>query len=166
MSLIFTPFRLPQRHFVRYSHFSTAGGNIMIIIKKYPNRRLYDTSQSQYVNLDYIKALINERQEFKVIDSKSEDDITKSLLLQIISESEANENQSLLTNSLLKQLIRYYDTDMQDFLRQYLEQSLVTFIEQQDQVQGMMKNMMDNTPFGMFNKIIEQNMDAWKKNQK
>jgi len=71
-----------------------------------------------------------------------------------------------LTNSLLKQLIRYYDTDMQDFLRQYLEQSLVTFIEQQDQVQGMMKNMMDNTPFGMFNKIIEQNMDAWKKNQK
>ena len=138
----------------------------MIIIKKYPNRRLYDTSQSQYVNLDYIKALINERQSFKVIDSKSEDDITKSLLLQIISESEANENQSLLTNSLLKQLIRYYDTDMQDFLRQYLEQSLVTFIEQQDQVQGMMKNMMDNTPFGMFNKIIEQNMDAWKKNQK
>ena len=138
----------------------------MIINKKYPNRRLYDTSQSQYVNLDYIKALINERQEFKVIDSKSEDDITKSLLLQIISESEANENQSLLTNSLLKQLIRYYDTDMQDFLRQYLEQSLVTFIEQQDQVQGMMKNMMDNTPFGMFNKIIEQNMDAWKKNQK
>ncbi|OFC69668.1 polyhydroxyalkanoate synthesis repressor PhaR [Alteromonas confluentis] len=138
----------------------------MIIIKKYPNRRLYDTSQSQYVNLDYIKTLINERQEFKVIDSKTEDDITKSLLLQIISESEANENQSLLTNTLLKQLIRYYDTDMQYFLRQYLEQSLVAFIEQHDQVQGVMKNMMDNTPFGMFNKMIEQNMEAWKKSQK
>lgn len=138
----------------------------MIIIKKYPNRRLYDTSQSQYVNLDYIKALINERQEFKVIDSKTEDDITKSLLLQIISESEANENQSLLTNTLLKQLIRYYDTDMQYFLRQYLEQSLVAFIEQHDQVQGVVKNMMDNTPFGMFNKMVEQNMDAWKKSQK
>ncbi len=138
----------------------------MIIIKKYPNRRLYDTSQSQYVNLDYIKTLINERQEFKVIDSKTEDDITKSLLLQIISESEANENQSLLTNTLLKQLIRYYDTDMQYFLRQYLEQSLVAFIEQHDQVQGVMKNMMDNTPFGMFNKMVEQNMEAWKKSQK
>ena len=138
----------------------------MIIIKKYPNRRLYDTSQSQYVNLDYIKTLINERQEFKVIDSKTEDDITKSLLLQIISESEANENQSLLTHTLLKQLIRYYDTDMQYFLRQYLEQSLVAFIEQHDQVQGVMKNMMDNTPFGMFNKMIEQNMEAWKKSQK
>ena len=138
----------------------------MIIIKKYPNRRLYDTSQSQYVNLDYIKTLISERQEFKVIDSKTEDDITKSLLLQIISESEANENQSLLTNTLLKQLIRYYDTDMQYFLRQYLEQSLVAFIEQHDQVQGVMKNMMDNTPFGMFNKMVEQNMEAWKKSQK
>ncbi len=138
----------------------------MIIIKKYPNRRLYDTSKSQYVNLDYIKTLIDERQEFKVIDSKTEDDITKSLLLQIISESEANENQSLLTNTLLKQLIRYYDTDMQYFLRQYLEQSLVAFIEQHDQVQGVMKNMMDNTPFGMFNKMVEQNMEAWKKSQK
>mgnify|MGYP001446848497 CR=1 FL=1 len=138
----------------------------MIIIKKYPNRRLYDTSQSQYVNLDYIKALINERQEFKVIDSKSEDDITKSILLQIISESETNDNQSLLTNSLLKQLIRFYDSDMQFFVRQYLEQSLVSFIEQQDKMQGMMKNMVETSPFGMFNKIIEQNMDAWKKNQK
>ena len=115
----------------------------MITIKKYPNRRLYDTSQSQYVNLDYIKHLIDERKDFTVIDSKSEDDITKTILLQIISESEANENQSLLTNTLLKQLIRYYDTDMEVFVRQYLEQSLVHFIEQQDQMQGVMKNMMD-----------------------
>lgn len=138
----------------------------MITIKKYPNRRLYDTSSSQYVNLEYIKGLINDREEFKVIDSKSEDDITKSLLLQIISESEADKNQSLLTNSLLKQLIRYYDTDMQPSVRQYLEQSLLTFIEQQDQAQGLMKNMMENSPFGMFNKMVEQNMEAWKKNQK
>lgn len=138
----------------------------MITIKKYPNRRLYDTSSSQYVNLEYIKGLINDREEFKVIDSKTEDDITKSLLLQIISESEADKNQSLLTNSLLKQLIRYYDTDMQPSVRQYLEQSLLTFIEQQDQAQGLMKNMMENSPFGMFNKMVEQNMEAWKKNQK
>ena len=79
----------------------------MIIIKKYPNRRLYDTSRSQYVNLDYIKTLIEDSKEFQVIDSKSEADITKSILLQIISESETNDNQSLLTNSLLKQLIRF-----------------------------------------------------------
>ena len=133
----------------------------MITIKKYPNRRLYDTSQSQYVNLDYIKHLIDERKDFTVIDSKSEDDITKTILLQIISESEANENQSLLTNTLLKQLIRYYDTEMEVFVRQYLEQSLVHFIEQQDQMQGVMKNMMDNNPFNVFNKMMEQNMTMW-----
>lgn len=137
----------------------------MIIIKKYPNRRLYDTSRSQYVNLDYIKTLIEDGKEFQVIDSKSEDDITKSILLQIISESETNDNQSLLTNSLLKQLIRFYDSDMQFFVRQYLEQSLVSFIEQQDKMQGMMKNMVETSPFGMFNKMMEQNLEAWKRSQ-
>ena len=127
---------------------------------------MYDTSRSQYVNLDYIKSLINKRDEFRVIDSKTEEDLTKSILLQIISESETNENQSLLTNSLLKQLIRFYDSDMQAFVRQYLEQSIVSFIEQQDKVQGMMKNMVETSPFGMFNKMMEQNMDAWMKSTK
>ena len=127
---------------------------------------MYDTSRSQYVNLDYIKSLINQRDEFRVIDSKTEEDLTKSILLQIISESETNENQSLLTNSLLKQLIRFYDSDMQAFVRQYLEQSIVSFIEQQDKVQGMMKNMVETSPFGMFNKMMEQNMDAWMKSTK
>lgn len=135
----------------------------MITIKKYPNRRLYDTSSSQYVNLEYIKGLINDREEFKVIDSKTEDDITKSLLLQIISESEADKNQSLLTNSLLKQLIRYYDTDMQPSVRQYLEQSLLTFIEQQDQAQGLMKNMMENSPFVCSTKWLNR---IWKPGRK
>ena len=137
----------------------------MIIIKKYPNRRFYDTSRSQYVNLDYIKTLIEDSKEFQVIDSKSEDDITKSILLQIISESETNDNQSLLTNWLLKKLIRFYDSDMQFFVRQYLEQSLVSFIEQQDKMQGMMKNMVETSPFGMFNKMMEQNLEAWKRSQ-
>lgn len=134
----------------------------MIIIKKYPNRRLYDTAQSQYVNLDYIKQLIEQREEFMVIDSKTKDDITKTILLQIISESETSDGQSLLTNSLLKQLIRFYDTDMQLYVRQYLEQSLLQFIEQQDKMQGMMQNMMDSNPFSMFSKMMEKNMDMWK----
>lgn len=138
----------------------------MITIKKYPNRRLYDTSRSQYVNLDYIKTLIQEREEFAVVDSKTNEDITKTILLQIISESETNDHQSLLTNSLLKQLIRFYDSDMQVFVRQYLEQSLLSFIEQQDQFQSMMKNMVDTSPLGMFSKMMEQNLDAWNKTNK
>lgn len=133
----------------------------MITIKKYPNRRLYNTSTSQYINLDGIKTLVNERLEFQVLDSKSGDDVTKSILLQIISESESNAQQSLLTNTLLKQLIRFYDTDMQVFLRQYLEQSLVQFIEQQDKMQSVMKTMIATNPLNLFTRMMEQNMDVW-----
>ncbi|UAA37327.1 polyhydroxyalkanoate synthesis repressor PhaR [Paraneptunicella aestuarii] len=133
----------------------------MITIKKYPNRRLYDTSQSQYVNLDYLKQLIIEHKDFQVVDSKTGNDLTKSILLQIITESETNEQQSILTNTLLKQLIRFYGGNMQSFLRQYLEQSLATFMEQQDAMQGIMKNLIDASPMGMFNKMMEQNMNSW-----
>lgn len=127
---------------------------------------MYDTSKSKYVNLDFIKTLINARSEFQIIDSKTEVDITKSVLLQIISESESNENQSLLTDVLLKQLIRFYDSDMEVFVRQYLEQSIVQFIEQQDKVQGMMQNMVNNSPMGLFSQMMEKNMSAWQANAK
>jgi polyhydroxyalkanoate synthesis repressor PhaR len=122
---------------------------------------LYDTSKSQYVNLEYIKDLINEREEFCIVDSKTENDITKSVLLQIISESETNDQQSLLTDVLLKSLIRFYDSDMEIYVRQYLEQSLVQFIDQQDKMQGMMKNLVDNSPMGLFTKIMEKNLSTW-----
>ncbi|MDT0595605.1 polyhydroxyalkanoate synthesis repressor PhaR [Glaciecola petra] len=133
----------------------------MIIIKKYPNRRLYDTVNSQYVNLSYIKELINAHSEFQIVDSKTGDDLTKSVLLQIITESESNDQQSLLTDVLLKQLIRFYDSDMEQYVRQYLEQSLVQFMEQQEKVQGLMKNMVDSNPMTMFTKMMEQNLAAW-----
>ncbi len=133
----------------------------MITIKKYPNRRLYDSSRSQYVNLDYIRQLVIDHAEFEVVDSKSGKDLTKSILLQIISEEETSEQQSLLTSQLLKQLIRFYGSDMQVFLRQYLEQSLANFLEQQDTVQSMMKNFANTGPLGVFGKMMEQNMSAW-----
>lgn len=132
----------------------------MITIKKYPNRRLYDTSKSQYINLETIRELVMSHKEFRVIDSKSEDDLTKSILLQIITEQENNE-QSLLTQSVLKQLIRFYGSDMQVFLRQYLEQSISTFLERQEAMQGMMKGMMDASPLNVFNQLMENNMSMW-----
>ena len=134
---------------------------VLITIKKYPNRRMYDTSQSQYVNLDYIKQLIIDHQDFEVVSSKGGEDLTKTILLQIISESETNEQQSLLTNALLKQLIRFYGGDMQVFVRQYLEQSMSSFLEQQDAVQGVMKNLMDASPMGVFGKMMQGNMNPW-----
>ncbi len=100
-------------------------------------------------------------QEFKVVDSKSEDDLTKSILLQIISEQENNDSQSLLTQSVLKQLIRFYGSDMQVFLRQYIEQSLSTFLDRQEAMQGVMKDMMDASPLNVFNQMMEQNMSMW-----
>ncbi|GLS27536.1 polyhydroxyalkanoate synthesis repressor PhaR [Marinibactrum halimedae] len=136
--------------------------NSVIIIKKYPNRRLYDTSQSQYVNLEAIKTMVMKHQEFQIIDSKTEEDLTKSILLQIISEQETNENQSVLTNQLLKQLIRFYDSDMQVFLRMYLEQSMANFLDQQDAMQSVMQNIIDSSPMGMFGQMFEKNMDFWR----
>ena len=134
----------------------------MIIIKKYPNRRLYDTSQSQYVNLEFIKSLVMSHQEFSIIDSKTESDITKSILLQIITEQETNDQQSLLTNQVLKQLIRFYDSDMQVFLRMYLEQSMSNFLDQQDAMQTVMRDIIDKSPMGIFSQMFEKNMDFWR----
>lgn len=133
----------------------------MIIIKKYPNRRLYDTSQSQYVNLDAIRTLVMSHKEFQVIDSKSEEDLTKSILLQIITEQENNDSQSLLTQSVLKQLIRFYGSDMQMFLRQYIEQSMAAFLDRQEAVQGVMKDMMEASPLNAFSQMMERNMSVW-----
>jgi polyhydroxyalkanoate synthesis repressor PhaR len=133
----------------------------VVTIKKYPNRRLYDTSKSQYVNLEAIKELVMQHQEFEVVDSKTGEDLTKSILLQIISEQEGNEQQSLLTQSVLKQLIRFYGSDLQVFMRQYLEQSISTFLDRQDAVQGMMQEFMDASPMNVFNQLMEQNLSMW-----
>lgn len=134
----------------------------MITIKKYPNRRLYDTSRSQYINLDVIRNLVMSHKDFRVVDSKTEEDLTKSILLQIISEQESNDSQALLTQSVLKQLIRFYGSDMQVFLRQYIEQSVATFLDRQEAMQGVMKDMLDASPLNVFNQLMEQNMSVWK----
>lgn len=133
----------------------------MIRIKKYPNRRLYDTSQSKYVNIDYILELIETHQEFEVVDSKSGEDQTKHILLQIISEQETNQSRSVLTNSLLKQLIRFYSGDTQPFVRSYLEQSLSRYMEQQEAVQKVVSNVSKANPLNIFNEMMEQNMKLW-----
>ena len=135
----------------------------MIIIKRYPNRRLYDTTKSYYVNLDYIRELVISSQEFKIVDSKTDEDKTRSILIQIISEEETSERQSLLTNTLLKRLICFYGNDKQDYLQQFLEQSLSAFVEHQDDILKLSNGINKNTPFGLFNSMVEQNMNMWNK---
>ncbi len=133
----------------------------MITIKKYPNRRLYDTSQSKYINIDDILVLVQNHQDFEIVDSKTGEDHTKSILLQIISDQEINDNRSLLTNTLLKQLIRFYNSDMQPYVRSYLEQSLAGLLEQQETMQQMVNNMVKSSPANMFTKMMEENMKMW-----
>lgn len=135
----------------------------MITIKKYPNRRLYDTSKSQYINLEVIKELVMGHKEFEVVDSKTGENLTQSILLQIITEQESNEQQALLTQTVLKQLIRFYGSDMQGFMRQYLEQSVAVFLDRQDAIQNAMSNLVENTsPLNAFNKMMESNMSWWR----
>ena len=93
----------------------------MITIKKYPNRRLYDTSQSRYINMDAVKTLTRRDQEFVVRDSKTGDDITRQILMQIICEHEAQAHSTVLPGALLKQLIRQYGGSHQMLLRKHLD---------------------------------------------
>lgn len=133
----------------------------MIIIKKYPNRRLYDTAKSEYINMEDILVMVQTHLDFKIVDSKTGEDQTKSILLQIISEQEVSENRSLLTTTLLKQLIRFYNSDMQPYVRSYLEQSLAGLLEQQEAMQNMVNNLVKTSPANMFAKLMEENMKLW-----
>ena len=101
--------------------------------------------------------------EFEVVDSKSGENLTKNILLQIITEQESNDQQALLTQTVLKQLIRFYGSDTQHFMRQYLEQSVAMFLDRQDTLQTVMADFMETaSPIVAFNKILENNMNWWR----
>ncbi len=133
----------------------------MRILRKYTNRRLYDTSRSCYITLEDVKELVLENVQFQVQDSKTGKDLTRNILLQIISEQEG-EGTGMLTNQVLQQLIRFYGDSMQGMMRQYLEQSIGTFLAQQDRIREQMESMIDAAnPLNMMNKIAGQNLAMW-----
>lgn len=133
----------------------------MRILRKYTNRRLYDTSRSCYITLEDVKELVLENVQFQVQDSKTGKDLTRNILLQIISEQEG-ETAGILTNQVLQQLIRFYGDSMQGMMRQYVEQSIGTFLSQQDRIREQMDSMIDAAnPLNMMNKIAGQNMAMW-----
>lgn len=133
----------------------------MRILRKYTNRRLYDTSRSCYVTLEDVKQLVLDNVQFQVQDSKTGKDLTRNILLQIISEQEG-ESAGMLTNQVLQQLIRFYGDSMQGMMRQYLEQSIGTFLSQQDRIREHMESMIDAAnPLNMMNNIAGQNMAMW-----
>ncbi|MBV0931928.1 polyhydroxyalkanoate synthesis repressor PhaR [Marinobacterium sp. A346] len=134
----------------------------MRILRKYTNRRLYDTSRSCYVTLEDVKQLVLNGEKFQVQDSKTGNDLTRNILLQIISEQEAEGHGTLLTNQVLQQLIRFYGDSMQGMMSQYLEQSIAAFLEHQDRIREQMQTMMGvANPLTMMGHIADQNMAVW-----
>ena len=132
------------------------------ILKKYPNRRLYDTQTSVYVTLEDVRQLILAQEAIKVIDSKTDKDITRTILLQIISEQEIEGHEPILTNRVLEGLVRFYGQPGQGILGKYLEQSLATFLEQQRRYQRHMQQLLDKSPLKRVQKIAEENANFWR----
>ena len=116
------------------------------LIKKYPNRRLYDTQTSSYITLADVKQLVLSNEEFLVIDAKSEEDLTRSILLQIILEEESN-GSPMFSSSALSQIIRYYGHAMQGMMGSYLEKNIQAFIDIQNKLTENSKGMYEGKPF-------------------
>jgi polyhydroxyalkanoate synthesis repressor PhaR len=134
------------------------------LIKKYPNRRLYDTQLSKYIALDDLRKLLVSGTRVKVVDKKSGEDITRSILLQIIVEQE-EKGQPILTTELLEKIIQYYGDTLQMFVSDYLEKSMETFGLQQDDFRKQMETMMKQTPMDVYSEIAEKNLNLWKEMQ-
>ncbi|WP_429912085.1 polyhydroxyalkanoate synthesis repressor PhaR [Glycocaulis sp.] len=125
-----------------------------ITIKKYANRRLYDTSASRYVTLDHLRELVKDNAEFEVVDAKTGEDLTRGVLAQIIFEEEAK-GANLLPVEFLRQLIGFYGDSMQAFVPGYLKMSMEGLMRQQDELREKMTGAM-SSPAGSMALLEEQ----------
>lgn len=133
----------------------------MRAFKKYPNRRLYDIEESKYVTVEDIRQIILQGESISVVDSKTEKDLTRTVLLQIIAEQEGEGHEPILTNRVLEQLIRFYGDALQSVVGRYIEQSITTFLEHQDRYRRSVRDMAGAEPLNMMRKAMEQNMEFW-----
>lgn len=134
------------------------------IIKKYPNRRLYDTKISSYITIEDVRQLIVDGEDFEVRDAKSGDDLTRQVLLQIIAEHE-QDGEPMLSTQLLSHIIRFYGDSLQGFMGNYLERSMEIFLDQQQQFRQQMGGMIGQTPWTMMNQLTERNLELWREFQ-
>lgn len=134
------------------------------VIKKYANRRLYDATASRHVTLDDLRKLIVSGAKIKVVEDKSGEDITRSILLQIIADQEQF-GQPILSTPTLETIIRFYGDTMQGFMGRYLEQSVATFMQQQQAMQSQLTKLLPNTPLSPFGDLMQQNLAIWQQMQ-
>ena len=130
------------------------------VIKKYPNRRLYDTEISSYITIEDVRQLIVEGEEFEVRDAKSGEDLTRQVLLQIIAEHE-QDGEPMLSTQLLSQIIRFYGDSLQGFMGNYLERSMQMFLEQQGQLRNQLGGVLGQSPWALMNQLTERNLQFW-----
>src|ERR1700712_5381725 len=132
-----------------------------VVVKKYANRRLYNTESSSYITLDNLADMVRLGRDFVVYDAKSGDDITRGVLTQIIVEEEGK-GHNLLPTNFLRQLIGFYGGAMQGVVPDYLDQAMKAFTQQQEQVQAAMRktvgSMTTMFPFGNVEELSRQNM--------
>ena len=137
------------------------GMNKARIITKYPNRRLYDTEESRYVTLSDIRRLVVDATEFVVRDKKSGDDITRSILLQVITEQE-QQGDSVMTRDFLSEVIRSYDKVVPEFAADFLEESMTFFMAQQHSLRQQITRMVGLDPFSAVAELAQKNVARWK----
>jgi len=130
-----------------------------VVVKKYANRRLYNTESSSYITLDNLAEMVRQGRDFVVYDAKTGEDITRGVLTQIIVEEEGKQGQNLLPTAFLRQLIGFYGDQMQGLVPKYLEQAMSAFGQQQEQMRAAMQKTMGNLfPFGNMEEVSRQNM--------
>ena len=130
------------------------------LIKKYPNRRLYDTTESRYITLEEVREMVLKETPFKVVDRQSDEDITRNILLQIIMEQESG-GEPLFSADVLSRFIRNYGEAAQSGFAEYLDTSLRFFSEQQNVIHEQMGKALEGTPMDYWVKLGEQNMKIW-----
>jgi len=133
------------------------------VIRKYANRRLYDATDSRHVTLEDIRKMIGAGERVKVVDDKTGDDVTRSLLLQIIASQEQF-GTPVLSTQLLEAIIRFYGNPIQEMLTRYLEQSIGSLLRQQQVMQTEMAKVLE-TPLAPMADMARQNMELWAKLQ-
>jgi polyhydroxyalkanoate synthesis repressor PhaR len=133
----------------------------MRLLKKYPNRRIYDTEESRFITLSDVRELVIRHEVFKVVDSKTGADLTRNTLLQIIAELESEGHASVLTNKILEDLIRFYGDAMGGVLGSLIERSITAFVEQEKQVRTQLRTAMENTPDKILADLTQQYAEFW-----
>jgi polyhydroxyalkanoate synthesis repressor PhaR len=138
-----------------------------VTIKKYANRRLYNTATSSYVTLDHLCQMVKDQTDFVVYDAKTGEDITRQVLTQIIVEEEGKSGQNLLPIGFLRQLIGFYGDNMQFVVPRYLDYSMRWFSSNQEQVRKYMSDAFGGLfPFGQFEEMGKQNMAMFERAMK